>query len=136
MSAPAAIEGCPSAQTGKLRFVVERGDRHDHAAQSGRLVAAEIVHDDDVAGLEERHELLFDIGAKAFAVDGTIEHTRGDEPVAAQRAEECQRPPMAMRRKTPHTVALRPPSTQRRYIGLDPSLVDEDQTAGVETGLP
>jgi hypothetical protein len=32
-------------------------------------VAAEIVDDDDVARLEDRNELLLDIGAEAFAVD-------------------------------------------------------------------
>jgi hypothetical protein len=33
-------------------------------------VAAEIVHDDHVAGLERRHEELRDIGFEAFAVIG------------------------------------------------------------------
>jgi hypothetical protein len=32
-------------------------------AERRRLVATEIVHDDDVAGLEDRNELLLDIGA-------------------------------------------------------------------------
>ncbi len=52
---------------------------------------AEIVHDDDVTGLEYRHELLLDIGAEALAVDRSVEHTRRRQSVAAQRAEEGQR---------------------------------------------
>jgi hypothetical protein len=32
-------------------------------------VASEIVHDDDVAGFEDRNELLLDVGAEAFAID-------------------------------------------------------------------
>ena len=60
----------------------------DHTAEDGRLVAAEIVHDDDVAGLEQGQELLFDVSAEAFAIDGSIEHARGAELVAAQRAKE------------------------------------------------
>jgi hypothetical protein len=47
-------------------------------------VAAEIIHDDDVAGFEEWNELLFDIGAEAFAVDWAVEDARRRELVAAQ----------------------------------------------------
>lgn len=52
------------------------------------FVAAEVVHDDDVAGLEHWNELLFDIGAEAFAVDRTVEDARSGELVATQGAEE------------------------------------------------
>ncbi len=37
------------------------------------FVRAEIVEDHDIAGLERRDEELFDIGAKALAVDGAVE---------------------------------------------------------------
>ena len=40
------------------------------------LVAAEIVHDDNVARLERRHEELLDIGFEAFANDRSIKNTR------------------------------------------------------------
>jgi hypothetical protein len=59
-------------------------------------VAAEIVHDDDVAGLEDRNELLLDIGAEAFAVDRTVEDTRGGELIGMP----------------PTTTALRNPATR------------------------
>jgi hypothetical protein len=36
-------------------------------------VAAEIVHDDDVARLKLRDENLLNIGAEAFAVDWAVE---------------------------------------------------------------
>ncbi len=48
-----------------------------------RLVATEIIHDDDVARFEHGDELLFDIGAEAFAVDRSVEHARGSELVTA-----------------------------------------------------
>jgi hypothetical protein len=54
----------------------------DHAAEGCRLVAAEIVHD-DVAGLENWNELLFDICAEAFAVDRAVEDTRDGELIPA-----------------------------------------------------
>jgi hypothetical protein len=80
--------------------------------------------------------LLFDIGAEAFAVDRAVEHTRGGELVTAQRTNECHCPPVTMRRETGRTVTLRTPTPQRRHIGLDPSLVYEDQAARVEASLP
>jgi hypothetical protein len=68
-------------------------------------VAAEIVHDRDVAGLEERRQLLFEIGAEAFAVDWAVENAWRGELVAAQRTEKGQGAPVAMRRKAAQTPA-------------------------------
>ena len=108
----------------------------DDLAQRGRFVASEIVHDDDVAGFEDRNELLFDIGAEALAVDRAVEDARGCEFVAAQGAEEGQRPPVTLRREAAHPITLRPPSAQRGHAGLDPGLVDEHQAPGIEASLP
>lgn len=58
-----------------------RSDSTDGPAHGVTLVAAEIVHDDDVAGLERRHEELLDIGFEAFAVDRSIKDARGVDPV-------------------------------------------------------
>ena len=99
-------------------------------------MAAEIVHDDDVAWLEDRDELLFDVGAEAFAVDRAVEDARRGEPIAAQCAEEGHRAPVAVRRKARQPGALRSPSAQRGHAGRDPGLVEEDQAAGIEAGLP
>jgi hypothetical protein len=99
-------------------------------------VAAEIVHDDDVAGLEHWNELLFDIGTEAFTVDRTVEDARSGELVATQGAEEGPRAPMAMRRKPAQAMTLRAPSTKRGHAGLDPGFVDEHQTPWIEACLP
>ncbi len=108
----------------------------DQTAQGSRLVAAEIVHDDDVARLKLRNENLLNIGAEAFAVDGTVEQARRGEAVAAQGAKEGQRPPVAVWREAPHPLAFWPPSAQWSHVGLDPGLVDKDQASGIEFGLP
>ena len=55
---------------------------------SFRLVTARIIHDDDIIRFKCGHGLLIDIGAEAFAVDGTVEHTRGSELVAAPGCKE------------------------------------------------
>jgi hypothetical protein len=108
----------------------------DETAQRGRFVAAEIVHNDDVARLERRQKDLLDISAEAFAVDRPIEQAGRGEAVAAQRAEEGQRAPAAMRRKASYPFASCAPSPQRSHIGLDPGLIDEDEAGRVKAGLP
>jgi len=108
----------------------------DQAAQSSRLVATEIVHDDDIARLKLRDENLLNIGAEAFAVDWAVEQARRGEAVAAQGTKESQRPPVAVWRETPHPLAFWPPSAQWGHVGLDPGLVDKDQASGIELGLP
>ena len=99
-------------------------------------MAAEIVHDDNVPGLEDRQELLLDVGAEAFAVDRSVEHARGCEPVAAQCAEEGQRPPAALGREAAQAFAFRPPAAQWGHVGLDPGLIDEDQPPRIKPALP
>jgi hypothetical protein len=110
--------------------------RFDQAAQGGRLVTTEIVHDDDVARPKLRHENLLNIGSEAFAVDGAVEQARCREAVAAQGAKESQRPPVAVWGEAPHPLAFRPPSAQWGHVGLDPGLIDKDQASRIELGLP
>jgi hypothetical protein len=41
-----------------------------------------------------------------------------------------------MGREASQSIAFRSPSAQRGHVGLDPGLVDEDQTPRIEIGLP
>ena len=68
------------------------------------LVAAEIVHDDNVAGLERRHEEMLDIAFEAFAVDRSIKDARRVDPVVPQGRKECERSPMPVRRLSARTM--------------------------------
>jgi len=107
----------------------------DEVADSGGFVGAEIVHDDNVTGLEHGHQLLLDIGPEALSVDRPVEDTRRHQPVAAQRAEEGQRAPVAVWGEAAQALASRSPAAQRCHVGLDPRLVDEHQPPWIETGL-
>lgn len=104
-------------------------------AYDGGLVRAEIIHDDDVAGLEYRHKQLLDIGAEALAVDRPVEDARRRQLVAAQSAEEGQRPPVSVRGEATQALAARSPAAQRGHVGLDPCFVDKDQAVWIEIGL-
>lgn len=108
----------------------------DGCAHGFALVAAEIVHDHDIAWLQCRHELLFDIGTEGLAVDRTIEDARGGKLIAAQGAEEGQRAPMAVRSKAAQPLTLRSPAAQRRHIGLDPGFIEEHEPGRIEAILP
>ena len=96
----------------------------------------QIIHDHDVAGLQHGDELLLDISTEALAVNWSVEDARCSEPIAAQRAEEGQRAPVAVRSQAAQPLALRPPTSQWSHVGLDPGLVDEDHALRIKTGLP
>ena len=50
------------------------------ALDAGDLVGPEIVGNDDVAGLQGRHQDLVDVGAEALAIDRAVEDTRCGQP--------------------------------------------------------
>jgi len=54
------------------------------------FMAAEIVHDHQVAGFEGRDENLIDIGAEDHAIDRAVDDAGRVEPVAAQRRQEVR----------------------------------------------
>ena len=112
-----------------------RSSLADHAPDSIALVAVEVVHDNDVAGLERGHENLFDIGFEARPVDRAIEDEGSGYAIATQGREKGQRLPMAVRQLGLQRLAPVIPAAQARHVGLDPGFVDEDQAAGRNPGL-
>lgn len=107
----------------------------DRLADGGPFVTAQIVHDDDVAGRERRHEELLYIVGEALAVDRLIEHARGVDPVTAERRQESHRAPMAIGHLGMEPLTDRRPAAQRRHVGLRPGLVDEDETRWIKPAL-
>ncbi len=96
---------------------------------------SQIVHDDDVAALEGRHEELLDISQKAFTVDWAIKDTWRIDPVRAERGKESQGAPFAMRRFGDQPAAKRRPAPQGGHVGFAPGLIDKDQPGWVKTAL-
>lgn len=107
----------------------------DRRADGGPFVAAQIIHDDDVAGRERRHEALLDIVGEALAIDRLIEHARRVDPVAAQRREEGHRAPMTVGHLGMEPFANGRPAAQRRHVGLRPGFVDEDEAGWIKPAL-
>jgi len=98
-------------------------------------VTAEIIHDDDVAGLEGRDEDLLDIGEETRAIDRPIEHAGGGNPVVTQAGEEGHRPPVPVRNLAEQSCAARAATVGARHVGLGPGLVDEDEAGRIEPSL-
>ena len=108
----------------------------DHLPDSFRLVASKIVENNDVALAQGWQEKVLNIGAEAFAIDRSVEDAGCRELVMAERAEEREGAPVTVRREAAQAGAFGPPAPQRGHVGLDPGLIDEDEPARVEPGLP
>ena len=98
-------------------------------------MAAEIVHDHQVARFEGRDENLIDIGAEDHAVDRAVDDAGRAEPVAAQRRQQGEGPPFAERRLGDQTLAFGAPPVRARHIRLRPGLVDEDEPGRIDGRL-
>ena len=98
-------------------------------------MAAQIVHDDDIARGERRQQALFDIGQKAGAIQRAIEDTRSSHAVVAQRRHEGQRLPVAVRAGRPQPLAPGAAAMAAGHVGLGPGLVQEDEPAGIKLAL-
>jgi|SoimicMinimDraft_5_1059733.scaffolds.fasta_scaffold00601_3 hypothetical protein len=111
----------------------------DGIASGLALVTAEIVENDHLAGREGGRQHFLDVEREELAIDGAIDDPGCADPIVAQRRDESHRLPMAERCRCLETLATRPPAAQRRHVGLDPRLIDKDQTRSVDpalTGLP
>lgn len=110
-------------------FSLRRSDRLPHGFAAMR---SEIVHDNDVAGLEHGDEDFFDVEPKALAVDGAIDKPRRLNVVSSERRDERHRVPMSERRLLLQSVAARGPPPQRRHIRLSPGFINENEPVRVD----
>jgi hypothetical protein len=107
----------------------------DGLADRRAFVAAEVVHDHQVAGLERRYQNLFDISAEPLCVDRTIQQPGRLDAVMSKCRDKGHRVPVAIRDVAEQARPARRPATQRGHVGLGPGLVDKDQTGRVNAGL-
>jgi hypothetical protein len=105
------------------------------ARRTAFFVAAEIVHDHDIAGLKRWDQHPLDIDPEALAIDRTVDQPRRFDPIAAQGGQEGHGLPMAVRHLGFEPQAPSRPAPQRRHVGLGPGLIEEDQAAGVDPAL-
>ena len=104
----------------------------DCAAHGLALVAAQVVHDDDVAGFQRRHEHLFDIEQESLAVDRPVDEPRRLDPVVAQGGDEGGGLPIPMRGLRFKPLTAWRPAEERGHVGLGPGLIDEDEAGRID----
>jgi hypothetical protein len=116
----------------------------DDGANGAALMAAEVIHDDNVARREDGRENLLDISAEACAVDRSVDDAGCRQTVATQRRQKREGPPSAEGRfgDTRWPLAHRPSVrvmlvlAQSLPPGLDPGgLVDEDKPPRIDRRL-
>ena len=97
---------------------------------AGDLVGPEGVGDDDVAGVQGRHQDLVDVGAEALAIDRAVENPRCGQPRdprhAARNVLVCQRPQGAWTAR-----ATRCPAVPPKQIGGDAGFVQPHEVGDI-----
>ena len=78
---------------------------------------------------------MFDIGAKALAVDRAVEQAGRVDAVGAQSGEEGRGLPVAVRDLVDEALSLRGPAAETGHVGFRPGLVDKDEPSGVDAPL-
>ena len=114
-------------------------DGFDGLAHGLAFVRSQIVENDDIVGLEGGGEELLDIGQKALAVDGAVEHAGRLDAIVAQRGQKGRCFPMAMGDFGDQPMSARSPAVKAGHVGFGPGLVDEDQSRRIDlllTPLP
>ena len=109
--------------------------RADQLARGFAFVAAEIVHDDDIAGTQGREENLFEIEPEAVAIDRALEQPWRLDAIVTQRRQESHGLPAAVWNLANEPLATRRPPSQGSHIGPGPGLVDEDKPLRINAFL-
>ena len=107
----------------------------DGLADAIDLMAAQVVHDDDVTRAERRSEHLLDIGLEDDAVHRSVDHQWRRDRVVSKAGDEGGGLPMAVGYGANQALALRAAAIQARHVGLGPGLVDEDELGWIKRGL-
>ena len=109
--------------------------RHARRTHAGHFVAGQVVGDNDVAWSESGSEALSDPGQESAAVDGTVEHHRGDDAVMAQGGDQGAGIPVTEGGSTNHARAAWAAAIKARHVGLGPGLIEKDQPMRIQPGL-
>jgi len=104
-------------------------------ADGPAFVAVQIVHNDDVARVEGRHQELAHVDQEACAVDRTVEDAGSGDAVMSKGCQEGQRLPVTMRHFGRQRRAAPVPAMGSGHVGLGPGLVDEDQPPRIDPAL-
>ena len=107
----------------------------DGFANSRDFMGAEIVHHNDFARRQGRHQNLLDIGEELCAIDGTVKDTRRGDAIVTQGGHECRRLPMTEGRVSEQPLAPFATPVAGRHVGRSPGLVDKHKLFRIKAFL-
>jgi hypothetical protein len=107
----------------------------DRFADARNFVNADVVHDDDVAGLQRWRQHLLDIGLEAQAVHRPVEQKGRGDAVMAQGGDEGCGLPMAKGDLANQAFASRRSSVAAGHVCRHGRFIDEDKPCGVKQTL-
>ena len=99
------------------------------------FVAAEIVHDDDVARQERGQQELLNPGEEALSIDRTVDYSRRIDAIMAQGSNQRECAPFSMWHLRPQPLTAKTTTMGPRHVGLGPGLIDEDQARRIKPSL-
>ena len=107
----------------------------DGGPDGGGLVAAKVVQDDDIAGMQRGDQHLLGKDAEDVRVDRAVEDPGRVDPVMAQRSEEGHGIPVAKPGLGEHAMTALTAASQRSHVGLGPCLINEDKVLRINRAL-
>jgi hypothetical protein len=126
---PAVLDGI---EVRRVRRHVQhlRPSRLDSGTDARRVVGAEVVHHDDVVGLQHRDEVVVDEGSEDLGRRAAFDGHHRLDAVVGKGADHGQ-DLAAVARYTPvHAFAPRGPPVVARHRDVRAGLVEEDEAAG------
>lgn len=117
-------------EIGRVRWQVEQigAGRLYGLSNAGYLVAGQVVHDDDIAGLEAWGENLLGIGLEGGAVHRPVEHHGGAQAAQAQAGDEGGRLPVSPRYHRAQAFAAPGAAAEPGHVRFGAGFIDEDKT--------
>src|SRR5229473_3518257 len=91
------------------------------------FVGPQIVHEYDVAFCQRRHEHLLDIGHECGSIHRTIDDIRCGQAADAQRRDERQSFPVAVRYTCDESLATRRTTRMTNHFGCHRRLINKDE---------
>lgn len=107
----------------------------DGLADTGDAMGRQIVEDHDIAAFEGGGEDVADIDPKGIAIHRTIQYPWRGHAAEPEAGDERHRLPVAKRDGIAATLADRGPAIESRHLGVDASLIEEDEAPRVDEGL-
>lgn len=124
-------------QVGGIRRQIEQRGlrRHDGFFHSGHLVAAEVVEDHHVAGLQGGTQKLPHPGQEQFAIHRPVGDQGRGQSIVPQTRKKRGRLPIAIRGRCDASLSSGRATIAARHVGRGPGFIDEYEFSYVQVRL-